>query len=85
MEYTPRMNRVAILAVAEAERRPTGVEGNYVSTEHFLLALAKEGEGVAARVLHNLGVTPEAIEAQVEEICPLPKPKCQTCGQEIKG
>jgi len=58
---TPRAKRVIELANDEAMR--WGV--NYVGTEHLLLGLVREGEGVAAQVLHDLGVTTESIRKQV--------------------
>ncbi|HVJ47568.1 ATP-dependent Clp protease ATP-binding subunit [Desulfitobacterium sp.] len=59
--FTPRVKRVLELANEEARRQ--GV--NYVGTEHLLLGLLMEGEGVAARVLLNMGVSPEKIWKQV--------------------
>ncbi len=50
---TPRSKRVLELAFDEARR----LGHNYVGTEHLLLGLIREGEGVAARVLQNLGVS----------------------------
>lgn len=58
---TPRVKRVLELANEEARRQ--GV--NYIGTEHLLLGLLMEGEGVAARVLLNMGVSPERIWKQV--------------------
>lgn len=58
---TPRAKRVIELANDEAMR--WGV--NYVGTEHLLLGLVREGEGVAAQVLIDLGVTADAIRKQV--------------------
>lgn len=59
--FTPRAKRVLELAFNEARRM--GV--NYVGTEHILLGLLKEGEGVAARILANLGITAEKAQEQV--------------------
>jgi ATP-dependent Clp protease ATP-binding subunit ClpC len=58
---TPRVKRVLELANEEARRQ--GV--NYIGTEHLLLGLLMEGEGVAARVLTNMSVSPEKIWKQV--------------------
>jgi len=58
---TPRAKTVLELAGDEARR--LGV--NYVGTEHILLGLIREGEGVAARVLTNLGATHEKVRQQV--------------------
>lgn len=59
--FTPRVKRV--LELADEESRRQGV--NYIGTEHLLLGLLMEGEGVAARVLLNMGVSPEKIWKQV--------------------
>jgi ATP-dependent Clp protease ATP-binding subunit ClpC len=61
VSITPRAKRVIELANDEAMR--WGV--NYVGTEHLLLGLVREGEGVAAQVLLDLGVTADAIRKQV--------------------
>ncbi|MCR4443099.1 MAG: ATP-dependent Clp protease ATP-binding subunit [Peptococcaceae bacterium] len=58
---TPRVKKVFELANDEAQK--WGV--NYVGTEHLLLGLVREGEGVAAQVLSDLGVSAEAIRKQV--------------------
>ncbi|NLL18062.1 MAG: ATP-dependent Clp protease ATP-binding subunit [Clostridia bacterium] len=61
---TPRAKRVLELAYEEARNQGVG----YIGTEHILLGLIREGEGVAARVLSNLGITGEKIRSQVNEI-----------------
>jgi len=61
LELTPRVKKVVELANDEAQR--WGV--NYVGTEHLLLGLIREGEGVAAQALADLGVTAEAVRKQV--------------------
>lgn len=61
---TPRVKRVLELANEEAQRQ--GV--NYIGTEHLLLGLIMEGEGLAARILANLGVSPEKIWKQVVKL-----------------
>lgn len=58
---TPRVKKVFELANDEAQK--WGV--NYVGTEHLLLGLAREGEGVAAQVLLDLGISTDAIRKQV--------------------
>lgn len=64
LSYTPRAKRVLELAVAEA-----GEHGqNYVGTEHLLLGLIREGEGVAARILGTLGVELDTVRAQVLDL-----------------
>lgn len=59
--FTPRVKRVLELANEAAQRQ--GV--NYIGTEHLLFGLIMEGEGIAARVLTNLGVNPEKVWKQV--------------------
>ena len=59
---TPRAKKVLELALDESRRQ--GV--NYIGTEHILLGLIREGEGIAARVLANMGVTATDIRKQVE-------------------
>ncbi len=59
--FTPRVKKV--LELAQEEARRFGV--NYIGTEHILLGLMMEGEGIAARVLANLGVSPEKVWKQV--------------------
>jgi ATP-dependent Clp protease ATP-binding subunit ClpC len=58
---SPRVKRVIQIATEEAARQ----EVNYVGTEHILLGLIIEGEGIAARVLADLKVSPEKIWEQV--------------------
>ncbi|NMA55619.1 MAG: ATP-dependent Clp protease ATP-binding subunit [Firmicutes bacterium] len=58
---TPRAKRVIELALAEGH----GMGVNYIGTEHLLLGLIREGEGVAARVLQNLGADLEKVRAEV--------------------
>uniref|UniRef100_A0A1J3IFL4 Chaperone protein ClpC2, chloroplastic n=1 Tax=Noccaea caerulescens TaxID=107243 RepID=A0A1J3IFL4_NOCCA len=59
--FTPRAKRVLELSLEEARQ----LGHNYIGTEHLLLGLLREGEGVAARVLENLGVDPSKIRTQV--------------------
>lgn len=61
---TPRAKKVLELAYEEARNQGVG----YIGTEHILLGIIREGEGVAARVLANLGVTADKIRSQVNEI-----------------
>jgi ATP-dependent Clp protease ATP-binding subunit ClpC len=58
---TPRAKRVIELAVDEARR----LHHNYIGTEHLLLGLLREGEGIAASALEGLGVTLEKVRAEV--------------------
>jgi ATP-dependent Clp protease ATP-binding subunit ClpA len=62
--FTDRARRVVVLAQEEARL----LKHNYVGTEHILLGLIHEGEGVAAKALESLGISLEAVRAQVEEI-----------------
>ncbi|MDN5361454.1 MAG: ATP-dependent Clp protease ATP-binding subunit ClpC [Moorella sp. (in: firmicutes)] len=64
MGLTPRAKRVLELANEEARRQ--GV--NYVGTEHLLLGLLEEGEGLAAQILGGLGLSPDKIREQVVAI-----------------
>ncbi len=50
------------------QRRPAVSFHNYIGTEHILLGLIHEGEGVAAKALESLGISLEAVRSQVEEI-----------------
>lgn len=59
--FTPRSKRVLELAFDEARR----LGHTYIGTEHLLLGLIREGEGVAAQVLHNLGADLEKVRTQV--------------------
>jgi ATP-dependent Clp protease ATP-binding subunit ClpC len=59
--YTPRAKRVLELALDESRK----LGHNYVGTEHILLGLIREGEGVAAQVLNNLGVGLDKARAEV--------------------
>ena len=62
--FTDRARRVVVLAQEEARM----LNHNYIGTEHILLGLIHEGEGVAAKGLESLGISLEAVRAQVEEI-----------------
>jgi ATP-dependent Clp protease ATP-binding subunit ClpC len=62
--FTDRARRVVVLAQEEARM----LSHNYIGTEHILLGLIHEGEGVAARALESLGISLEAVRQQVEEI-----------------
>ncbi|RZO14818.1 ATP-dependent Clp protease ATP-binding subunit [Synechococcus sp. UW105] len=59
--FTPRAKRVLELSLEEARQ----LGHNYIGTEHLLLGLIREGEGVAARVLENLGVDLAKVRTQV--------------------
>ena len=62
--FTERARKVILLAKEEAKR----FNHDYMGTEHILLGLIREGEGVAAAVLQNLGLSPEAIRIEVEKL-----------------
>src|SRR3982751_149139 len=62
--FTDRARRVVVLAQEEARM----LSHNYIGTEHILLGLIHEGEGVAAKALESLGISLEGVRQQVEEI-----------------
>lgn len=63
-KFTERARQVFALAQEEAQR----FQHNYIGTEHLLLGLIREGEGVGARVLKNMGVDLADVRASVEKI-----------------
>src|ERR671930_116630 len=62
--FTDRARRVVVLSQEEARM----LNHNYIGTEHILLGLIHEGEGVAAKALESLGISLDAVRGQVEEI-----------------
>ena len=64
ISLTPRAKRVIELSIEEARR----LGHNYIGTEHLLLGLVREGEGIAAGVLESLGVNLEKVRAQVVQL-----------------
>ncbi|MGF2716875.1 Clp protease N-terminal domain-containing protein, partial [Bacillus cereus] len=64
VHYTPRAKKVIELSMDEARK----LGHSYVGTEHILLGLIREGEGVAARVLNNLGVSLNKARQQVLQL-----------------
>jgi len=62
--FTERAQRVLYLSQEEARK----LGHSFVGTEHVLLALTHESQGVAGRALHNMGVEPEAVRHEVESI-----------------
>ena len=62
--FTDRARRVVVLSQEEARR----LNHNYIGTEHLLLGLVHEGEGVAAQVLERLHISLAGVRAEVEEI-----------------
>ena len=63
-KFTDRARKVLTLAQDEAQR----FNHNYIGTEHILLGLVREGDGVAARVLNNLGIELHKVRSAVEFI-----------------
>jgi ATP-dependent Clp protease ATP-binding subunit ClpC len=63
-QFTDQARRVVVLAQEEARM----LNHNYIGTEHLLLGLIDEGEGVAAQALESLGISLEDVQEQVEEI-----------------
>src|SRR5215217_8236340 len=63
-KFTERARKVLQLAQEEAQR----FNHNYIGTEHLLLGLVREGEGIAAKVLGNLGVERNKVYSAVEFI-----------------
>lgn len=62
--FTPRAKKVLELAIEEARR----LNHNYIGTEHILLGLIREGEGIAARVLQDMGVDLNKVQAEVMKL-----------------
>lgn len=62
--FTPRAKKVLELSLREALQ----MGHNYIGTEHILLGLLKEGEGVAARVLNSIGITLDIVKEKVKEL-----------------
>jgi ATP-dependent Clp protease ATP-binding subunit ClpC len=63
-KFTERVRKVLRLAQEEAQR----LKHNYIGTEHLLLGLIREGDGVAAKVLRNLGVDLDNVRSSVESV-----------------
>lgn len=74
--FTPRAKRVLELSWDEARQ----LGHNYIGTEHLLLGLIREGEGVAARVLENLGVDLNKIRSNVVKMLGETKPQAVSSG-----
>ena len=62
--FTDRARRVVVLAQEEAK----GLNHNYIGTEHILLGLIKEGDGIAAKALAELNISIDSVREQVQEI-----------------
>lgn len=65
--FTERARKVIVLAREEAAR----LNHDYIGTEHLLLGLTREGEGIAASALESLGITLETIREEIEKIVPI--------------
>jgi ATP-dependent Clp protease ATP-binding subunit ClpC len=63
-KFTDKARRVVVLAQEEAKL----LNHNYIGTEHILLGLIHEGEGVAAKALEALGISLDGVREQVQEI-----------------
>jgi len=74
---TPRAKRVIELAIDEARH----LGHNYIGTEHLLLGLLREGEGVAADILDSLGVTLERVRAETIRVLTETSPKGKTAAR----
>lgn len=79
--YTPRSKRVFELSFQEARN----LGHNYIGTEHLLLGLIREGEGVAARVLVEMGVSLEKARAEVLQLLNTKGPQNNNQGGETKN
>ena len=64
--FTPHSKKVLQLSLREATR----LDHNYIGTEHILLGLAREGEGVAVQVLSDLGISPDDIRRELVLMLP---------------
>ncbi len=73
---TPRAKKVIELAVDEARR----LNHHYIGTEHLLLGLVREGEGIAAGVLESLGVNLERVRAETQRILSQSMPQSSATG-----
>jgi ATP-dependent Clp protease ATP-binding subunit ClpC len=72
--FTDRARRVVVLAAEEAR----GLNHDHIGTEHLLLGLIDEGNGIAARTLASLGISPDAVRERLQ-------PGLQTGRQPLSG
>src|SRR5699024_11028740 len=79
--FTPRAKRVLELSWDEARQ----LGHNYIGTEHLLLGLIREGEGVAARVLENLGVDLNKVRSNIIKMLGETKPAPATASAGASG
>ena len=63
-QFTDRARQAVVQAQQEARR----LNHNYIGTEHLLLGLIREGDGVAAKALKSLGISLDQVRQEVEEI-----------------
>ena len=77
LPLSPRAKKVEGLAAEEAH----GLGHHYVGTEHLLLGLLREGEGIAARALANLGLTPDQVRKEVLGLLGPPPPQKAVAGK----
>ena len=75
---TPRAKKVIELAMDEARR----LNNHYIGTEHLLLGLVREGEGIAAEMLESLGVSLEKVRQQVMQVASSSSPYQQPSSQQ---
>jgi ATP-dependent Clp protease ATP-binding subunit ClpC len=68
MKMMGRFTERAQVAINLSQEIAKGLKHGYVGTEHLLLGLLKEGEGVAAKILKNQGITYEALEDKIKEV-----------------
>lgn len=78
---TPRAKKVLELAIDEARR----LNHHYIGTEHLLLGLVREGEGIAAGVLESLGVNLERVRTQVMQVVSQAPPQQLSTGAQAKA
>src|ERR671916_392529 len=79
--FTPRSKKVLELALREALQ----LGHNYIGTEHILLGLVRESEGVAARVLSNLDVDPDKVRREVVRMLGGGRGRSRGGGGEARG
>lgn len=75
--FTPRTKKVLELSLREALQ----LGHDDIGTEHLLLGLVREGEGVAARVLSDLGVSPDRVRGEVLEMLGVEEPSSEHPGE----
>ena len=78
--FTPKAKKVIEIAYEEARN----LSHNYIGTEHLLLGLIKESEGVASRVLNNLGVDIQKIKSEITNILGIDSPTPQQVKEKTK-